>query len=324
MSTGTVMPTPYQTILDTNGDPVSGGLVWTTVSGISTPQATYTTAGLSIANTNPIVADSAGRFVAFLPPGASYDFRYELAATPPSHGALIRTVPNVSTVPAAAGNVDVPGVAGQTMTGVKVVMLSAGQWFLAYGSQQITELAQIGMTTADVAITATGSVRMAGQVTGLSGITVGTSYYAGEAGALTSTPPTYPRLIGVGDSTTSIVLDLRGLQTENVITLTDGATPALDAALATIGMTGIFRLAAAGNRTIAIPTNPRAGQKIIIQHSASGGARTLALNTGALGFRFGEDITALTATTSGKTDYIGCVWNSTDGRWDVVAVSKGY
>jgi hypothetical protein len=104
-----------------------------------------------------------------------------------------------------------------------------------------------------------------------------------------------------------------------VVALADGATPALDAALGSV-----FRLAAGGDRTIAIPSNPRAGQKIIIQHYASGGARTLALNTGAGGFRFGTDITALTQTASGKTDYIGAIYNGTDSRWDVVAVTKGF
>lgn len=104
-----------------------------------------------------------------------------------------------------------------------------------------------------------------------------------------------------------------------VSALADGATPALDASLGTI-----FTLAAAGNRTIAVPTNPTNGQKIVIRHLASGGARTLALNTGAGGFRFGTDITALTATSSGKTDYIGCIYSSIDSFWDVVAYVKGF
>ena len=104
-----------------------------------------------------------------------------------------------------------------------------------------------------------------------------------------------------------------------VVTLTDGATPALDAAL---GST--FRLSAGGDRTIAVPSNPTNGQKIIIQHYANGGARTLALNTGAGGFRFGTDITGLTATTSGKTDYIGAIYNGTDSKWDVIAYTKGF
>ncbi len=106
---------------------------------------------------------------------------------------------------------------------------------------------------------------------------------------------------------------------ENVVTLVDGATPALNA-----GLGSIFYLSAGGNRTIAVPTNPSPGKKIIIRHYASGGARTLSLNTGAGGFRFGNDIVSLTATTSGRTDYIGCIWNEIDSFWDVVAVSKGY
>ena len=104
-----------------------------------------------------------------------------------------------------------------------------------------------------------------------------------------------------------------------VSALSDGATPALDASLGKI-----FTLSAGGNRTIAVPSNPVLRQSIIICHYASGGARTLALNTGAGGFRFGTDVTALTETASGKTDYIGCIWNATDSKWDVVAYIKGF
>jgi len=104
-----------------------------------------------------------------------------------------------------------------------------------------------------------------------------------------------------------------------VVTLTDGATPALNAALG-----NTFLLTAAGNRTIAVPTNPVSGQKITIVHTASGADRTLALNTGAGGFRYGTDITALTATTSGKTDYIGAIYSAASATWDVVSVVKGY
>jgi hypothetical protein len=104
-----------------------------------------------------------------------------------------------------------------------------------------------------------------------------------------------------------------------VVVLSDGATPALDASL---GST--FTLSAAGNREIAVPTNPTDGQKIVIIHHASGGARTLTLASGTGGFAFGTDITALTETTSDKRDYIGCIYNLTLDKWVVVAVSKGY
>lgn len=104
-----------------------------------------------------------------------------------------------------------------------------------------------------------------------------------------------------------------------VVALVDGATPALNAALGFM-----FTLAASGDRTIAVPTNPTNGQKIVIRHLASAAGRTLSLNTGAGGFRFGSDITALTQTASGKTDYIGCIYSSIDSFWDVVAVTKGF
>lgn len=120
-------------------------------------------------------------------------------------------------------------------------------------------------------------------------------------------------------TTNAAVTPAQGGVSAATVTLTDGTTPALDASLGTV-----FRLAAAGDRTIAVPTNPTGGQKIVIQHFASGGARTLALNTGAGGFRFGSDITGLTQTVSGKTDYIGCLYNDTDSKWDVVAYAKGY
>lgn len=115
---------------------------------------------------------------------------------------------------------------------------------------------------------------------------------------------------------------LRATSVPTVIPLTDGATPALDASLAPVN--GLYTLTAAGDRTIAVPTGPLDGQKIIIAHLASGGARTLTLNTGTGGFRFGTDITALTQTASGKTDYIGSIYRSSPNKWDIVAVAKGF
>lgn len=101
--------------------------------------------------------------------------------------------------------------------------------------------------------------------------------------------------------------------------LTDNASVALDASLA-----AIYTLSAAGDRTIAVPTNPVDGKKIIIIHHASGGARTLSLTTGAGGFLFGSDVTEIGQTESGKRDLIGCVYNEALDRWLVVAVVKGF
>lgn len=101
----------------------------------------------------------------------------------------------------------------------------------------------------------------------------------------------------------------------NSVTLADNGTPAMDASLG-----NVFTLTSTTNPTIAIPSNPTADQKAVIRFVASGGSRTLALNTGTGGFAL-RNVT-LTATASGKTDYIGCIYNSTSNKWDVIAYDK--
>ena len=140
-----------------------------------------------------------------------------------------------------------------------------------------------------------------------------------EAGLLQGTAPLNSSNSTVALLTVTGVFTAGAAVNGAVITLTDGATPALNAALG-----NIFLLTAAGNRTIAVPSNAVSGQKILIVHKASGADRTLALNSGAGGFRFGTDVTALSATTSAKTDYIGCIYNAAATFWDVVAVMKGF
>ena len=102
-----------------------------------------------------------------------------------------------------------------------------------------------------------------------------------------------------------------------VVTLTDGATPALDASLG-----NIFYLSAGGDRTIAVPTNPTSGQIIVIRQYANGGARTIAFNAGAGGFRLGDF--TISATASGTTDYITAIWNEVDSFWDITGIAKNY
>lgn len=50
-----------QQFFDNNGNPLSGGKLWSYEAGTTTPQTTYTNAAGSVAHTNPIVLDSAGR-----------------------------------------------------------------------------------------------------------------------------------------------------------------------------------------------------------------------------------------------------------------------
>lgn len=102
-------------------------------------------------------------------------------------------------------------------------------------------------------------------------------------------------------------------------TLTDATTVATDALAG-----NHFRVSITASRTLGAPSNPTDGQRALWEVTASGGAWTLTLTAGAGGFIFGSDITALSAMVSGKTDYIGAIYNSTADRWRVIAYVKGY
>lgn len=61
---------------DDNGNPLSGGLLYTYEAGTTTPQTTYTDSNGNVANSNPIVLDAAGRvpYQVWLTAQASYKF----------------------------------------------------------------------------------------------------------------------------------------------------------------------------------------------------------------------------------------------------------
>lgn len=107
-----------------------------------------------------------------------------------------------------------------------------------------------------------------------------------------------------------------------IYTMADASTTTFDAQS---GRTDIARLAATGSRTVLPPTNPVDGQRVIIEHTASTAAFTLTLSSTATGgFRFGTDITALSATATGTTDEILVIYNTSSGYWRVAAVTKGF
>lgn len=70
--------------------------------------------------------------------------------------------------------------------------------------------------------------------------------------------------------------------------------------------------------TINAPTGtPVVGDKLMFRITDNGGAQTLTWN--AIFRAIGTTIPA--ATTAGKVTYLGCIYNATDTKWDVVAVA---
>jgi hypothetical protein len=211
MATGTLMPAPVFTGLDANGNPVAGGLLYTYEAGTTTPATTYSDVGLTVANANPVVLDSAGRATVFLTPGSSYKFLLNTSA-----GATVWTADNVSAVPTSASSLDVVGTAGTTLAAGQVVYLSdgsggttAGRWYLADADQTYSSSLAPAIGIALAALTAgeSGTIRTGGLIADLSGLTAGTAYYvSATAGALTNTPPAKARLVGTAQTTTTLLL----------------------------------------------------------------------------------------------------------------------
>jgi hypothetical protein len=64
-------------VFNDNGDPLAGGKIFTYLAGTTTPAATYTSSNGSIAHTNPIILDGAGRVPSgeiWLTDGITYKF----------------------------------------------------------------------------------------------------------------------------------------------------------------------------------------------------------------------------------------------------------
>lgn len=124
-------------------------------------------------------------------------------------------------------------------------------------------------------------------------------------------------LDGKASTTTTDALDTRvaTLESAGVIVLTDGATIATNAAAGKH-----FRVTLAGDRTLAAPTNAADGMRKIWEMTASGANRIITLATGAAGaFELTTNITSPITITSGRTHFIGAVYNASRDRWTVLA-----
>lgn len=90
-----VIPTLPNQYFDDNGNPLSGGKVYTFEAGTTTPKTTWSDAGESVANSNPIILDAAGRAKIYW--RGSYDIEVRNSAN-----VLITTMEDVADGSAAA------------------------------------------------------------------------------------------------------------------------------------------------------------------------------------------------------------------------------
>lgn len=209
----TIAPSPFQTALDDSGNIIVNGCVWTYAAGTSSAINTYSNNAGAL-NSNPIIADYAGRFTVYLLAGTNYKFVYESACAPPAHGTTMRSQDNVAGVPAAAATVDVTGTAGEAISAGQCAYLSdgsgakaAGQWFKCDAANAYSNTSpEVGMTISAIASASSGTIRLQGLVSGLSSLSIGQEYFIGTAGAITSTAPVTSRHLGHADTAGSLVL----------------------------------------------------------------------------------------------------------------------
>ena len=191
----------------------NGCLLNAYLTGTSTRRDTYSD-NSGTAHANPIVLSSSGRATVYLAVGVSY----RLVLTDASAATTYFDVDPVQAVPASAGNLDITATAGEALAAGDATYLSdgtgsltAGRWYQADADNayESSTAGIVGFATAAIASAGTGTVRIAGRISGLSGLISGEFYYvSATAGALTGTPPANQRFLGEADSTTT--LDLNG------------------------------------------------------------------------------------------------------------------
>jgi len=267
MASGTLAPSPYLTVLDGNGNPLPGAKIYTYAAGTTTNIATYSDAALTVANTNPIVADAAGRYTAYLSPGIGYRFDIKT-----SGDVSVDSVDNILGVPSSASTIDVVGTAGVAISAGQVVYLStgtggaptAGKWYLADADNTYSStIPIIGVAVDAIALNNTGTIRLAGAVSnpsveGGGTMTIGNTYYISTtAGSITTTAPANAKVVGLAQSSTVLVVSYQStssvgdLSVSGTLGVTGAATLSSTLAVTgnatlggTLGLTGLLTLTA--------------------------------------------------------------------------------
>ena len=76
-----------------------------------------------------------------------------------------------------------------------------------------------------------------------------------------------------------------------------------------------------GSSSFSVPSGtPTNGQKLTIRLYAASTQTISSWSSAANGYR-AIGVTLPTSVPAGKTIYVGCIWNSTDSKWDVIAVA---
>ena len=230
-----------QQYFDNNGVPLAGGLIYTYQAGTSTPLATYTDNGGTVANANPIVLDSAGRvpYEIWMFTGYSYKFVIQ-SATATSIQTLDNLYPILQNAPTSAPAVPSGGIilwSGSTGS------VPSG-WYLCDGTNGTPDLRNSFIVGAGntYAVGATGGTADAIVVSHTHAATVTDSghnhkeFNTDNPGAGTEVTTSNYSTVGSGNG--YFAYDILGTSTTPTLGLTSTSTTGVSVSNATAGTSG--------------------------------------------------------------------------------------
>lgn len=263
---------------------ITSGTAWEVGLG------TYTSAGTTLARTTILASSAAGAAITLA--GTSNVF-----ATYPAEKSVNQD---------ASGNVNI----GQSASALQ----SGGTGITLYG----TSYAEIKFINSG-----TGTSITDGTALVASGLDFGTNNR--EAGSVTWGTSNTERMrinsagnVGIGVTAMSFALQVAGTIVGVSATTTTNTT-----ITPTAGTTNQYTVTAlASGATITTPSGSTIdGQRLVIRIKDNGTARALAWTTTSGAYR-AVGVTLPTTTVVSKTLYVGCIYNSLDTFWDVIAIAQ--
>jgi hypothetical protein len=142
-----------QQLFDNNGIPLAGGLIYSYLAGTNTPATTYTSSSGSIAQSNPIVLDSAGRVPSgeiWVTPDQLYKYVVKTAT-----GTLLNTydnIPSITSIGDLTSPILTPLMFGAKGDGVTNDTTAMNAMFAAAAGRTIDGLAKSYKVVPDVIV----------------------------------------------------------------------------------------------------------------------------------------------------------------------------
>jgi hypothetical protein len=213
---------------------------------------------------------------------------------------------NLSLSTSNTGTITMGSTSSGNMTinfGGNFALSGAATKTITIGGSGTTGLISLGISTGSSTTNISCGVVTSGNT---KTIAIGTSGASGSTTAIT-----------IGATAAPGIVTVNGSYQPLTVATTSGST-----ITPTAGTTNQYNVTAlAVSATIAAPSGtPVDGQKLLIRIKDNGTAQTLTWTTTSGAYR-AEGVTLPTTTVASTPLYIGCVYNSQDSYWDVIAVS---